>query len=167
MAQSGTRPCKHSQARARAHSGGGQGWLAHRGRGHHSSSQGSSSTQELVTAFIHEPPDSSMVPAGCAGHHHANGPPAAGAGGRRIEVLCRGGERVAVPRERAEKCAFLLGILEECEADDAAGPLTVQAPLVEAPRLEAVLRILGGERAGAGMCVCTYCTMLYHAQSAT
>ena len=82
-------------------------------------------------------------------------------------MLCRGGERVAVPRERAEKCAFLLGILEECEADDAAGPLTVQAPLVEAPRLEAVLRILGGERAGAGMCVCTCCTMLYHAQSAT
>ncbi len=87
---------------------------------------------------------------------HANGPPAAAAEGMRIEVVCRGGERVAVPRERAEKCAFLLGMLEECEADDAAGPLTVRAPLVEAPRLEAVLRILGGERAGAGMCVRTY-----------
>ena len=74
-----------------------------------------------------------------------------------IIVTCRGGEEVAVSRERAVKCAFLLGIMEECEnapgapsadAYDALAPLTVQAPL-QAPAVRAVLRILAGERASA------------------
>jgi hypothetical protein len=73
-----------------------------------------------------------------------------------IIVTCRGGEEVAVSRERAVKCAFLLGIMEECEnapgapsADAyALAPLTVQAPL-QAPAVRAVLRILAGERASA------------------
>jgi hypothetical protein len=82
--------------------------------------------------------------------------------GWRIIVTCRGGEEVAVSRERAVKCAFLLGIIEECESDapgarwpgsahadaDASAPLTVQAPL-QAPAVRAVLRILDGERASA------------------
>ena len=78
--------------------------------------------------------------------------------GRGIVVICRGGEEIAVSRELAVKCAFLLGIIEECESDapgtrgngcaEIDALLTVQAPL-QAPAVRAVLRVLDGERASA------------------
>ena len=39
----------------------------------------------------------------------------------RLIVACNRGERVSVARSSADRCAYFLGILEDCEEDSGAG----------------------------------------------
>lgn len=77
-----------------------------------------------------------------------------------LAVECRGGEKVAVGRDCAIKCGYLLGIIEDLEETDinvsqkgaavavgdiTSDSITLKAPL-EAEALRALVRILQGDR---------------------